>query len=420
MLKDMVKELLTAAADEIFDLFEQTIAFYAEKLCQAREESERHRRQLEAVCKTQVSVRLEDVQLLLSSQEALRSELPSRRCTLKQEHSPAGDVKVKVEDSDLTHVKEEEVDVITLSPPGIPVVNEGHEEESADWQQSHHHSPKGDQQGEAPPDNLFASLSYSDVMEEPLEIHADYQGDDKQSNCSQKEMTLANEDITLNCQKTLSASHSSESVTNKSQLVTLKTFPPEQPLPKIVSTCTGEKCYCCSLCTQTFNKNQELIRHMKTHRGLEIFSCELCNRTFSCKGTMYKHMRTHPEKQVKSCLKIPSMSNKRSLKRPCCVPVCSVLSRYSEDMSFHAFPDDPTILAEWKRNIAREDLNPTKRHRVCSQHFKKTDFYMAPDGQRKLKTGSVPVYFAWNQHKLEPEMENQTPIDHDYCVLKQE
>ncbi|XP_061624867.1 uncharacterized protein LOC133475673 isoform X1 [Phyllopteryx taeniolatus] len=52
MLKDLVRERLIAAADEIFEMFERTIASYEEQLCRAREENERHRRRLGDVCNT--------------------------------------------------------------------------------------------------------------------------------------------------------------------------------------------------------------------------------------------------------------------------------------------------------------------------------------------------------------------------------
>ncbi|XP_061896103.1 uncharacterized protein LOC133645231 isoform X3 [Entelurus aequoreus] len=59
MLKELVKERLMAAADEIFALFESTITSYEEELCRTREEKERHRQQLEAVCKTQIVLHVE-------------------------------------------------------------------------------------------------------------------------------------------------------------------------------------------------------------------------------------------------------------------------------------------------------------------------------------------------------------------------
>lgn len=49
MLKDLVRERLMAAADEILEMFERTIASYEEQLCRVKDESERQRRQLEAV-----------------------------------------------------------------------------------------------------------------------------------------------------------------------------------------------------------------------------------------------------------------------------------------------------------------------------------------------------------------------------------
>lgn len=59
MLKDLVRERLVAAADEIFGLFEKTIAAYEEQLRRATEETERHRRQLEAVCPPQMVIPVE-------------------------------------------------------------------------------------------------------------------------------------------------------------------------------------------------------------------------------------------------------------------------------------------------------------------------------------------------------------------------
>ncbi|XP_061622815.1 E3 SUMO-protein ligase ZBED1-like isoform X4 [Phyllopteryx taeniolatus] len=50
MLKALVRKRLIAAADEIFGLFERTIASYEEQLCRAREENEGQRRQLQEVC----------------------------------------------------------------------------------------------------------------------------------------------------------------------------------------------------------------------------------------------------------------------------------------------------------------------------------------------------------------------------------
>ena len=48
MLRALVKQRLTAAAEEIFGLFETTIAEYEEERCRSKEENERQRELLDA------------------------------------------------------------------------------------------------------------------------------------------------------------------------------------------------------------------------------------------------------------------------------------------------------------------------------------------------------------------------------------
>ncbi|XP_054628937.1 uncharacterized protein LOC129179564 isoform X2 [Dunckerocampus dactyliophorus] len=69
MLKELVKERLMAAADEIFALLERTMASYEEELSRTREENERQRQQLEAVYKTQFVLQIEGAQQVIGHQE---------------------------------------------------------------------------------------------------------------------------------------------------------------------------------------------------------------------------------------------------------------------------------------------------------------------------------------------------------------
>lgn len=84
----------------------------------------------------------------------------------------------------------------------------------------------------------------------------------------------------------------------------------------------------------------------------------------------------------------------------CCVPLCNVSSRYNTKVSFHSFPIDPVVWAEWKKKIRRENFSPTKHKRVCSRHFKQTDFDLTANGLKRMKKGTVPVLFAWNGYEL--------------------
>ncbi|GLD73287.1 zinc finger protein 135-like protein, partial [Lates japonicus] len=56
MLRALVKQRLTAAAEEIFGLFERTIAEYEEELCRSKEENQRQRKLLDAVFNPQVQL----------------------------------------------------------------------------------------------------------------------------------------------------------------------------------------------------------------------------------------------------------------------------------------------------------------------------------------------------------------------------
>ncbi|XP_057688140.1 uncharacterized protein LOC130913494 isoform X2 [Corythoichthys intestinalis] len=181
MLKDLIKERLDAAAEEIFGLFERTIKSYEEQLYRVREESERHRQQLEAICKAQIVIRVGDVQQSIGHQENLPTQLLWGNSSLEQENPQPLTVKEEKDGQQLPHVKEEEekADVSELSLPGVSKDSENNEDKLTNLLQLHHHhhdSSRGDLHGGLPPDNLQAPLTDSDCMEEPLGKDADCEG----------------------------------------------------------------------------------------------------------------------------------------------------------------------------------------------------------------------------------------------------
>uniref|UniRef100_A0A672FA09 THAP-type domain-containing protein n=1 Tax=Salarias fasciatus TaxID=181472 RepID=A0A672FA09_SALFA len=130
----------------------------------------------------------------------------------------------------------------------------------------------------------------------------------------------------------------------------------------------------------------------------------------------------------------------------CCVPLCTLLSRYNNEVSFHSFPMDSVVWTQWLQKIRRDNFTPAKSTRVCCRHFKLDDFYVTTRGLRKLKKGPIPLYFEWNGYELpaprpsvcdrRPRVESPTPqsdsdaemeteaenrseagIDHDYCLV---
>ncbi|XP_061622814.1 uncharacterized protein LOC133474802 isoform X3 [Phyllopteryx taeniolatus] len=148
MLKALVRKRLIAAADEIFGLFERTIASYEEQLCRAREENEGQRRQLQEVCS---KTRIED------------SEPRSPRIN-EQEVAPRSP-QIKEE--------EDETDISRLPLNVVVVKTEDEDDELPESSQHHLRIPSGDHHGGPQPDTRLAPLSDSDDIEESLRSNAD-------------------------------------------------------------------------------------------------------------------------------------------------------------------------------------------------------------------------------------------------------
>ncbi|XP_013875198.1 uncharacterized protein LOC106525482 [Austrofundulus limnaeus] len=83
----------------------------------------------------------------------------------------------------------------------------------------------------------------------------------------------------------------------------------------------------------------------------------------------------------------------------CCVPLCSVTSRYNKVLSFFSFPANEELRRQWILAVRRENLTIKGHTRVCSRHFKPEDIGHGM-GRRRLKKGAVPALFEWNNFSL--------------------
>ncbi|XP_061748161.1 uncharacterized protein LOC133546262 isoform X3 [Nerophis ophidion] len=144
MLKELVKERLMAAADEIFALFESTITSYEEELSRTREEKEQHRQQLEAARKTQIVLHVEDVRQLIGRQEECPFIPQDESSNFKQDDPQPHHLKYCISQSgEECLLGPQEADLTNLPLTGFSVKTEDHEDKPQ-------------------VNNLFAPLSDSD------------------------------------------------------------------------------------------------------------------------------------------------------------------------------------------------------------------------------------------------------------------
>ncbi|XP_077570804.1 uncharacterized protein LOC144195213 [Stigmatopora nigra] len=371
MLKELVRERLVAAADEIFGLFAGTIASYEEQLSRAREESERQRRQLEAVCKTEVVIRVEDVEQMIGRQEDLSPPQQWSSPSLKPEHPKT------------LHVKEEaqEAGVCDLQLNGFSTQSKVKQHEPPESSRPNRQSPNGDVFG-PPPDNLLPKLPHSEGTEEPLRTDTDCEvlqkliahperissqqlwgGSDfeledlkhpifetqEETNvgmCPQSGVSVKskyNQDKVINWSRVDHGSPRGDARRDNflaplsdgdnteepymsdgdcdGEDKSTKDGPTKGALKKKTSQKhkkgpTLKEHFRCSVCGKGFTCKSHWMRHIRTHTGEKSFCCSVCGKTFSRKEHVELHMRTHTGEKPFRCMVCgTTFSVKQSLKK---------------------------------------------------------------------------------------------------------
>nr|XP_033493164.1 zinc finger protein 135-like [Epinephelus lanceolatus] len=322
MLRALVKQRLTAAAEEIFGLFERTIAEYEEQLCRSKEENERQRKLLDAVYNPQLRLhRAEVQQQLLVVKEEVPPEQQEWSSSVDQEDPEPPHIKEEEEElwssqegEQLQGLEEADITKFTFTP--VPVKSEDDEEKP---QSEGHHcggpgpgpAPGGGVQpvpgGSDPDPHLQPDTDDSvdsDFWTETRERPSGFMGCDSGNKAlicpeyvewTETRNSLKHDEVPVSdfqCsagEKPFSCSECG------------KRFGFKGNLKRHMITHTGEKPFSCSVCSQRFLQKAHLKRHMITHTGEKPFSCSVCEKAFTQSGSLQTHMRIHTGEKPFSC-----------------------------------------------------------------------------------------------------------------------
>ncbi|KAM9797807.1 zinc finger protein 658B-like [Syngnathus typhle] len=284
MLKDLMKERLNLAVEEIFDLFERTVADYEEKLCREKEENERRQNELVA---TVADLR---IQLHQAVQQDTRQEIPSEQ----------------LEEPTINKKAEEYAEKTPKLSEHIP-------SEAGQSKVDGEHCE--DLQSE--PDSLFAPLSdidgitsdssHADRRDRDRETRKEYKGDmtqhDKDSHRSQSQKTFHSKKKSKKKRKNHMVTHKGEKQYSSKHIVkkgarkhTDEGLQPGSSDKNFQGDMADDDVNVklkSSRREKTFRSKKGLKKHMETHVRDKPFACPVCAKKFFLKHHVKKHMKKH-------------------------------------------------------------------------------------------------------------------------------
>ncbi|XP_077570372.1 growth arrest-specific protein 1a isoform X1 [Stigmatopora nigra] len=288
-LRTFVNERLTAAAEEIFGVFEKTIVAY-------EQEMDRQRRLLDVLaCKPTHSQRTESPPGGSCTQQTITS--------VEQNHQEPFHVKVEQEERFSNCAVWPAV--LNSDQNGIEADKDATENVAFDT-------------SESSSSNQIVFRGYYP------EINEDYVSDKVTSTLTRNVKTedLEQEDRTYSLENAMSTVHpqaqpfgqhfqSGGSFFGDSDVCTQvkpfvcdicgKGFGFKRYLAQHMITHSAEKPYACSRCRKTFRRMQALQIHMRCHTGEKPYFCKTCGKRFCQSSALRVHLRVHTGEKPYSC-----------------------------------------------------------------------------------------------------------------------
>ncbi|XP_039679898.1 zinc finger protein 235-like [Perca fluviatilis] len=334
ILRALVKQRLTAAAEEIFGLFERTIAEYEEERCRSKEENERQRELLDA-----------DVQQLSVREEEVPPEQREWSPSLDQQHPEPPHIKEEQEELWISQEREqlqglEEADITKFPFTPVPVKSEDDEEKPQPSQLHQRQDCGGPEPAKNSDPDIDLHINIEDQTGDSSEPETDDSNEWKETrearpglNSLEKKAVPACDSRCSKpaCQKPFSCSECG------------KRFGCKSHLKGHMMIHTGERPFSCSVCGKRFGRKTHLKGHMMIHTGQKPFSCSVCNKSFARNNTLRLHMRTHTGERPFSCSvcdqRFTWLLQLRNHQRVCCQS-SQLHQRQTEQMETEADGED--------------------------------------------------------------------------------
>ncbi|KAI4810825.1 hypothetical protein KUCAC02_013754 [Chaenocephalus aceratus] len=294
MLLSLKKQRVTAANEEIFALFEQTIAELEEELLLSKEENKRLQKLLDAVLQPQLRIHRPDIQQLVVVKEELLPDQQECSTSLDQEDpEPPPHIKQEQEGEQLQELEEADITKSTFTPD--PVKSEDDEEKPQSSQphqrQTKHIETEADGDDCRGPEPARNSDSES-CLQPKAEDHTEDSSEPDTEDSSEPDTGDSSEPDTgdssepdtedsADWKETREPASGSNSLKNRHESVS----DPQHSAEK--------KPFSCSVCKKAFSQNGNLKIHMRIHTGEKPFTCSVCKKAFSQSGYLKIHMSVH-------------------------------------------------------------------------------------------------------------------------------